>query len=253
MLAAGYHQPTARSADVKVASNGPSTRLPRPARPPPREPSNGSGEAKVKCENAPWIRVSDFTGLAAPVAVPGRPDSAYDNQAGPETVADQVDARTPVSEASSGPSPFCADDAGAVLHLVVAQRAQHLTRARPQCRERISDALRVVSAGRSHRRGMAQHGYRVGGEQCGLTVVLGTLPGVVTSWVASEWNSVSLSGCPAAARRATGRWRPGAGAGRGRQAPARRPVARRSRGRAVRWPDRRRETVATATSHPPPH
>ena len=43
---------------------------------PPRVPSNGSGEAKVKCENAPWIRVSDLIGLAAPVSPAGRPASA---------------------------------------------------------------------------------------------------------------------------------------------------------------------------------
>jgi hypothetical protein len=67
MLAAGYHHPTALSALLKVANIGPSTRPPSPASPPARDGSNSSDKANVKCENAPWIRVSDLTGLAAPV------------------------------------------------------------------------------------------------------------------------------------------------------------------------------------------
>src|SRR6476660_4146124 len=105
MLAVGYHQPTARSADVNVASSGPSTRLPKPARPPPRDPSNGSAEANVKCEKAPWMSVTDFTGLAAPVAVAGRPESAYDTSRAPKLWPIRW-MRTPDSEANSGPRPL---------------------------------------------------------------------------------------------------------------------------------------------------
>ena len=73
MLAIGYHHPTALLALLKVANSGPATRLPSPASPPGRDGSNISEEANVKWENAPWIRVSDLTGLAAPVWLPGRP------------------------------------------------------------------------------------------------------------------------------------------------------------------------------------
>ena len=68
MLAAGYQRPTARSAAVNVASSGPSTRSQKPASAPARPASNGNAEVNVKCEKAPWIRVSDFTGLAVPFA-----------------------------------------------------------------------------------------------------------------------------------------------------------------------------------------
>ena len=58
MLAAGYHQPTARSAALNVASSGPLT-LPAKAdsAPGPLTALSGTGSANAKWENAPWIRI----------------------------------------------------------------------------------------------------------------------------------------------------------------------------------------------------
>ena len=75
-LAAGYHQPTARSAALNVDSSGPLTLWMTPdSAPGPLTRASGTGFANAKWEKAPWIRYSVLTGLFAPVAAGGRPES----------------------------------------------------------------------------------------------------------------------------------------------------------------------------------
>ena len=93
MLAAGYHQPTARSAALNVHSSGPLTLWMKPnSAPGPRTSGSGTGAAYAKWENAPWIRRRVLTGLfAVPVAVGGRPGQRV-GRAGRRAVPHQVDA-----------------------------------------------------------------------------------------------------------------------------------------------------------------
>src|SRR5437764_8879048 len=73
MLAVGYHQPTARSASVWVASNGPFT-LSRCFDSAPALPAAmGRLGEKTKCENAPCTRNSERIGLAGPRMESGSP------------------------------------------------------------------------------------------------------------------------------------------------------------------------------------
>ncbi len=77
MLAGGYHQPQARSAALNLASSGPLTLLAKAdSAPGPLTRKSGTGFANEKWENAPWIRNRVVTGLFAPAAAFGRPESA---------------------------------------------------------------------------------------------------------------------------------------------------------------------------------
>src|SRR5580698_8052630 len=108
MLAAGYHQPTARSAAVNVDSSGPSTRSRTPDSAPAGTAEHGVGRAKEKCENAPWMRDRLLTGLAPPTAVAGRPATANETSRAPKLWpirCTRSGEPAGASEPSSGPRP----------------------------------------------------------------------------------------------------------------------------------------------------
>src|SRR5215469_3165096 len=109
MLAAGYHQPTARSAEVNVESNGPSTRLLTSESAPDFTARHGVGFAKEKCENAPWIKVRLLIGLASSTAVSGRPVRENETRRAPKLCPISWMRRSESAAASlviSGPRPF---------------------------------------------------------------------------------------------------------------------------------------------------
>src|SRR5271166_4700480 len=150
MLAAGYHQPTARSAALKVHSREPLTLWMKPdSAPGPRTSGSGTGFANAKWENAPWIRYRVLTGLFAPLAAGGGEFPEHRPQA------------------------LLADDASPVLHLVVRHAAQHLFGAVPQAAERIRQALRAGPGRFRHGGGVAEHGRGVAGDRGRLAGVLG--------------------------------------------------------------------------------
>src|SRR5215203_1515688 len=67
--ALGYQLPTAQSAVEYVAQSGPLTRFWNPASA-PRIPMSVDPSLNDQCENAPWTKVSEATGLWSGLAIP---------------------------------------------------------------------------------------------------------------------------------------------------------------------------------------
>ena len=89
----------------------------------------------MKCENAPWMRVSDLIGLAVPVSAGGQAGQRVGDQPGAEAVAHQMDPRRAGQSGQQWAETVLADDASAVLHFVVGHRAQQFACARPELGE----------------------------------------------------------------------------------------------------------------------